>query len=662
MKRLKLLDIFSGTGGFSVGLEKAGFETVAFCENDKHCRKVLDKHWPDIPKFEDVTKVSLTHIFHGEDYLHEHDSKTGEIKTEVFSSDISVIAGGFPCFPSGTDIITSDGRKDIKNIEVGDLVLTHTGTYKKVSKTFNNGKKKLIRVTAQGMTADTTEEHPFYVRTMGYVWDNENRTNKRVFSEARWEQAKNLKKGDFLALSFNSKITEEIGVTEEEAFLMGRYIADGYIQDSLRSNRVASYNKKTILCIGKDKLPIFKKEYKKYQTRHTTESKNLTVTKVVISEDHLMGLCRSCGRGSVNKTIPEIFFSNTHLLKILLESYMMGDGCFTNNQYTASTVSYDLAMQLQRAVFQVYGAVAVVYKNIKPATCVIEGRTVNQRNSYNIVFDKKPKKQTRSKVLDGVGWIPFKDQENIEARVVYNFEVEEDHTYVANNIIVHNCTDVSVAGKKRGLFDKKIYDKHIAAGFTEAEAKEKSKTRSGLWTEYCRLINKIQPRWVIIENVDRLVTHGLEEVLNDLAKIRYDAEWAVIQASHIGAKHKRPRVWIVAYPCEQRCDGSDRSEGHVQVDEKRNNSHLSEEWEQCESESGPHGKIFSEGFMQAIKDSHARKWATFPNILRVVDGIQKGMDGSRQQRIKQMGNAIVPQIAEMIGREIIKYENEHPRN
>lgn len=321
MKKLKLLDIFSGIGGFSLGLEKSGFfETIAFCENDKHCRKVLDKHWPDVQKFSDIRDISLTHIFDGEDYLHEHDGKTGEIKTEVFASDIDIIAGGFP------------------------------------------------------------------------------------------------------------------------------------------------------------------------------------------------------------------------------------------------------------------------------------------------------------------------------------------------------CVDISVAGKKRGLYDQKVFDKHIAAGFSEEEAKDKSQTRSGLWTEYCRLIHKLQPRWVIIENVDRLVTHGLEEVLNDLAKIRYDAEWAVIQASHIGAKHKRSRVWIVAYPREQRCDGSDRNEGQIQVDEKRNNSHLSEEWEQCKSESGPHGKIFSERFMQAIEDSYAHKWATFPNILRVVDGLSKGMDRSRQQRIKQLGNAIVPQIAEMIGREIIKYENEKKIN
>ena len=51
---MRVLDLFSGIGGFSLGLERAGFQTVAFCEIDPFCRQVLKKHWPDIPVFEDV--------------------------------------------------------------------------------------------------------------------------------------------------------------------------------------------------------------------------------------------------------------------------------------------------------------------------------------------------------------------------------------------------------------------------------------------------------------------------------------------------------------------------------------------------------------------------------------------------------------------------------
>lgn len=73
---LKVLDLFSGIGGFSLGLERAGFQTVAFCEIDPFCRSVLAKHWPDVPIFEDVT------VLRGEDV-----------------GPVDVICGGYPCQP-----------------------------------------------------------------------------------------------------------------------------------------------------------------------------------------------------------------------------------------------------------------------------------------------------------------------------------------------------------------------------------------------------------------------------------------------------------------------------------------------------------------------------------------------------------------------------------
>lgn len=74
---LKVLDLFSGIGGFSLGLERAGMETVAFCEIDKFCQQVLKKHWPDVPVFKDITKL---------------DGKQ-------FNGAVDVVCGGFPCQP-----------------------------------------------------------------------------------------------------------------------------------------------------------------------------------------------------------------------------------------------------------------------------------------------------------------------------------------------------------------------------------------------------------------------------------------------------------------------------------------------------------------------------------------------------------------------------------
>ena len=76
---MRVLDLFSGIGGFSLGLERAGMETVAFCENDAKCRQVLTKHWPLVPQFEDVKELSK------------------EVLDETGITDIGLICGGFPC-------------------------------------------------------------------------------------------------------------------------------------------------------------------------------------------------------------------------------------------------------------------------------------------------------------------------------------------------------------------------------------------------------------------------------------------------------------------------------------------------------------------------------------------------------------------------------------
>ena len=74
---MKVLDLFSGIGGFSLGLERAGMETVAFCENDKFCQKVLAKHWPDVPIHNNIE----------------------ELDGREYKGTVDLICGGFPCQP-----------------------------------------------------------------------------------------------------------------------------------------------------------------------------------------------------------------------------------------------------------------------------------------------------------------------------------------------------------------------------------------------------------------------------------------------------------------------------------------------------------------------------------------------------------------------------------
>ncbi len=88
---MRVLDLFSGIGGFSLGLERAGMKTVAFCEIDPFCRKVLRKHWPDVPIFEDIKTL-----------------RGDEVGCDV-------ITAGFPCQPFST-CGREKGKKDPRHL------------------------------------------------------------------------------------------------------------------------------------------------------------------------------------------------------------------------------------------------------------------------------------------------------------------------------------------------------------------------------------------------------------------------------------------------------------------------------------------------------------------------------------------------------------------
>lgn len=87
------------------------------------------------------------------------------------------------------------------------------------------------------------------------------------------------------------------------------------------------------------------------------------------------------------------------------------------------------------------------------------------------------------------------------------------------------CQDISIAGKGTGL-----------AG-----------ARSGLWSEYARIVREVGPRYVFVENVPALVNRGIGRVLGDLAALGFDAEWDVFSAAGVGAPHLRRRIFILAH-------------------------------------------------------------------------------------------------------------------
>lgn len=175
------------------------------------------------------------------------------------------------------------------------------------------------------------------------------------------------------------------------------------------------------------------------------------------------------------------------------------------------------------------------------------------------------------------------------------------------------CQDISASGPRTGLAGE----------------------RSGLWREFARIIGELRPRYVLVENVSDLIYRGIERVLGDLAALLYDAEGEVIPACAFGAPHTRERMFIVAY-----AESAER--GPLGAARRRMaNAHNSI----CQWQENPSGAALRYSQMDR------RAWASESAVGRVADGVP-----DRFHRLSGLGNAVVPPVAEFIGRLIVEHE------
>jgi len=180
------------------------------------------------------------------------------------------------------------------------------------------------------------------------------------------------------------------------------------------------------------------------------------------------------------------------------------------------------------------------------------------------------------------------------------------------------CQDISVAGKGAGL-----------AG-----------ARSGLWTEFARLIGEGRPRVVVVENVAALAGRGLDVVIRTLADLGYVGSWNMVSAASVGAPHLRRRLFIVAADAD-RVGVRDQSEWHTR-------------W--CDAFRWARENV-------SVVDGEEWPFAGWnggeppPSVRRVDDGLFVGMDFTRRERLdgdrfSALGNAVAPQVAEVVGRVV----------
>lgn len=183
------------------------------------------------------------------------------------------------------------------------------------------------------------------------------------------------------------------------------------------------------------------------------------------------------------------------------------------------------------------------------------------------------------------------------------------------------CQDISNAGKQAGI----------------------SGERSGLWSEYARIVRALRPRYVFVENVAALASRGLDRVLGDLAAIGFDAEWDLFRACDVGAPHLRERLFILAH-----ANGARKPQQEGRNREQRG-------W----AVNGGQGNVVnarsirSNTRIEGTQDGHGRghRFPPGPRDIGAWTGAQPAIRrgnarvSGRVDRLRCLGNAVVPQVA-----------------
>ena len=223
------------------------------------------------------------------------------------------------------------------------------------------------------------------------------------------------------------------------------------------------------------------------------------------------------------------------------------------------------------------------------------------------------------------------------------------------------CQDISVAGRGAGIGGE----------------------RSGLWREFARIVRVVRPRFVVVENVPALLARGMGRVLGDLAACGYDAEWDCLPAAAFGAPHIRDRVFVVG--CRNRADaervrvwlpGRGEVEGAAAGDEG-----ACRQRERLRSDAEPVGQDVADSvghrlerhlqardcrpacfgidargsIARAGESGRGEQWRTEPGVGRVAHGVPNRVD-----RLRGLGNAVVPQVAEWIARRLRAVMEDSP--
>ena len=517
VENIKFIDLFCGIGSFHYSFKKLGWDCVMSCDIDNAVKETYTNNY-GISPLGDITEIEPKNI-----------------------ANYDILCAGFPCFVAGTKTLTNNGYKNIEDVEITDRLLTHNGKFQNIlnlQRKIYNGDLFDIKIKYHPELITATEEHPFYIRE---------KKGNNIFGNSIWKKANELTMNDYFGMVINSnEIIPEFTFEEttnqyktekkhikldklDYWFVMGYLVGDGWIEETTKEDRRCMY-KIRFAINSKDDDEIFERINKVIPITDKKCDTGDKCKKFGCSNIIWYNILKQFGKYAHGKLIPEwVQDAPKEFIQEFINGYMKADGCINNkNILQITTVSSNLAYGLQRLYLKL-GHIFSINKCIRPKTTVIEGRTVNQRDTYCIRGTLQRERKISSFIEDNYVWFaPFKiTKREITEIPVYNFEVEKDNSYIVMNTIVHNCQPFSQCGQHKGFDDK----------------------RGTLFFNIMKFVDYHKPKVIILENVMGLLNHDggktFEKIKGDIETSNYSITYKVIKCSDYGLPQMRKRLIIV---------------------------------------------------------------------------------------------------------------------
>lgn len=416
-------------------------------------------------------------------------------------SELDCFEGSPPCFPAGTRVICRDRIRPIEEVEIGHEVLTHEGRWRKVTNTMT---RKSPTIILDGGRIECTPDHPFYARRFsdpGHQRDS--------LTSPEWIEANEMQ-GNFYAVPSEVQATDptdEMPAIYDEMdhndfwYFVGRWLGDAPEMDDVRENHASNV-------------------------------------------DFRRWLYRNFSKGAANKTLPGwVLGMDRSYKESMLRGYLDADGAHTlhegHERYT--TVSRSLACGFR-----------VLATTLKWATStspdifgvggdtgigMADGRVVNIHRQFGVSLTKSNRYSVDE---GGLRWQKMRGAtvEGSKETVVYDITVDEDHSFVADGYVVHNCKSFSMAGVREDKWGKVV-----------AYSGERKQKSDDLFFEYMRLVLALKPRSFIAENVQGLalgaaVDHVLKPFEDEMRKAGYIVDHRLLNAADFGVPQERPRLFV----------------------------------------------------------------------------------------------------------------------